>query len=117
MAGGGHGVARGSRGGAPARHGAWGEQRGPPECVTGGVSPLPHPVDILRILGPDVDACWRVVQHREVPVLWPLENRVYGLRDFTIGGPDGVDRCCVPWLTTGRAPSKSIPCLYHEGGR
>ena len=38
-------------------------------------------------------------QQRGVPVLWPLANRAYGLRDFTIAGPDGVGLCCATRLT------------------
>jgi len=55
--------------------------------------PLPHPVGTLRIMVPDVDVSWRLVQQLEAPVLWPIADRAYGLRDFTIVGPDGIGIC------------------------
>jgi hypothetical protein len=38
---------------------------------------------------PDVDNYWALAQKIGAQVLRPLENRSYGLRDFTIAGPDG----------------------------
>ena len=55
--------------------------------------PLPHPVATVRIMVPDVDASWRVAQQMGASILWPLADRAYGLRDFTIVGPDGVGLC------------------------
>ena len=55
--------------------------------------PLPHPVGTLRIMVPDVDAYWRVAQQMGAPILWPIADRAYGLRDCTIVGPDGVGLC------------------------
>jgi hypothetical protein len=38
----------------------------------------------------DVDDYWILSQQMGVQVIRPLENRSYGLRDFTIAGPDGL---------------------------
>lgn len=43
----------------------------------------------VRILVPDVDAIWRRVNERDIPVFAPIADRAYGLRDFTIVDPDG----------------------------
>jgi CBS domain-containing protein len=61
--------------------------------------PMAHPVATLRILVPNVDAYWQVAQQRGMPILWPLENRAYGLRDFAIVGPDDVGLCFATRLT------------------
>jgi catechol 2,3-dioxygenase-like lactoylglutathione lyase family enzyme len=55
--------------------------------------PLPHPVATVRIMVPDVNASWRVAQQMGAAILWPIADRAYGLRDFTIVGPDGVGLC------------------------
>ena len=55
--------------------------------------PLPHPVATVQIMVPDVDAYWRLAQQLEVPVLWPIADRAYGLRDFTLVGPDSIGLC------------------------
>lgn len=55
--------------------------------------PLPHPVGTLRMMVPNVDAYWRLAQDLAVPVLWPIANQAYGLRDFAIAGPDGLGLC------------------------
>jgi hypothetical protein len=60
---------------------------------------------------PDVEAYWQVVQQMEVPVLWPLENRAYGLRDFTIVRPDGVGLCCATHLTDLPGVAQKHPML------
>ena len=48
------------------------------------------PVGNIRILVPNVDDYWTLAQQLGVQVIRPLENRSYGLRDFTIAGPDGL---------------------------
>jgi catechol 2,3-dioxygenase-like lactoylglutathione lyase family enzyme len=55
-------------------------------------APLPpsFPVGNIRILVPNVDDYWSLSQQMGVQVIRPLENRSYGLRDFTIAGPDGL---------------------------
>jgi catechol 2,3-dioxygenase-like lactoylglutathione lyase family enzyme len=52
--------------------------------------PPPFPVGNIRILVPNVDDYWVLSQQMDVQVIRPLENRSYGLRDFTIAGPDGL---------------------------
>lgn len=44
----------------------------------------------VRVLVPDVDRYWTLAQEIGCPVIRPLEDRYYGLRDFTIAGPDGI---------------------------
>lgn len=38
---------------------------------------------------PDVDACWSRARELGVPVVAPIEDRSYGLVDFTVADPDG----------------------------
>jgi catechol 2,3-dioxygenase-like lactoylglutathione lyase family enzyme len=44
----------------------------------------------IRIMVTNVDAVWERLQGLEVETLVSLSNRDYGLRDFTIAGPDGI---------------------------
>jgi catechol 2,3-dioxygenase-like lactoylglutathione lyase family enzyme len=44
----------------------------------------------IRVLVPDVDRYWALAQELGCTVIRPIEDRYYGLRDFTIAGPDGV---------------------------
>jgi catechol 2,3-dioxygenase-like lactoylglutathione lyase family enzyme len=53
-------------------------------------SPLSFPVCNIRILVPNVDDYWTLSQQMGVQVIRSVENRSYGLRDFTIAGPDGI---------------------------
>jgi catechol 2,3-dioxygenase-like lactoylglutathione lyase family enzyme len=57
---------------------------------SGAPSPLINPVGNIRILVPNVDHYWVLSQKLGIPVIQPIENRHYGLRDFTIAGPDGM---------------------------
>ena len=68
--------------------------------------PLPHPVGTLRIMVPDVDAYWRVAQQMGAPILWPIADRAYGLRDFTIVGPDGIGLCFATRLPDRRGTAE-----------
>ena len=43
----------------------------------------------IRIMVPDVDAYWRLATEMGAKVLSSIEDRPYGLRDFTILDPDG----------------------------
>lgn len=43
----------------------------------------------IRIIVPNVDAVWKLVQTLGVEVERPIGDRYYGLRDFTIRDPDG----------------------------
>jgi catechol 2,3-dioxygenase-like lactoylglutathione lyase family enzyme len=44
----------------------------------------------MRVLVPDVDRCWALAHELGARVIRAIEDRPYGLRDFTIAGPDGV---------------------------
>jgi catechol 2,3-dioxygenase-like lactoylglutathione lyase family enzyme len=52
--------------------------------------PLSFPIGNMRILVPNVDDYWTLSQQMGVQVIRSVENRSYGLRDFTIAGPDGL---------------------------
>jgi catechol 2,3-dioxygenase-like lactoylglutathione lyase family enzyme len=54
-----------------------------------GPVPLEPQINI-RVMVPDVDRYWRIALEREIPVFAPIEDRSYGLRDFTIVDPDGI---------------------------
>ena len=43
----------------------------------------------VRVMVPDVDACWARVKKLGAEVIIPIADRYYGLRDFTIADPDG----------------------------
>lgn len=53
-------------------------------------SPPEHPVGNIRIMVPNVDDYWALTQKMGCRVIRSIENRYYGLRDFTIAGPDGI---------------------------
>lgn len=52
--------------------------------------PAAAPTCNIRIMVPDVDRYWRISQELDLRVIQSLEDRDYGLRDFTILSPDGV---------------------------
>ena len=43
----------------------------------------------IRIMVPNVDDYWKLAKEMGARVLSPIEDRRYGLRDFTILDPDG----------------------------
>ncbi len=43
----------------------------------------------VRIMVPDVDACWQRARELGSRVITPIDDRGYGLRDFIIADPDG----------------------------
>jgi catechol 2,3-dioxygenase-like lactoylglutathione lyase family enzyme len=43
----------------------------------------------VRVMVPDVDACWERVKTLDAEIVLPIADRYYGLRDFTIADPDG----------------------------
>jgi len=43
----------------------------------------------VRIMVPDADRYWERARAMGAPVLAPIEDREYGLRDFTVLDPDG----------------------------
>lgn len=51
--------------------------------------PPAYPVANVRVMVPDVDACWERARKVDAVVLAPIADRGYGLRDFTILDPDG----------------------------
>ena len=53
------------------------------------VQPAGFPVANVRVMVPDVDHCWQVANDVGAPVVVPIGDRYYGLRDFTIADPDG----------------------------
>ena len=60
------------------------------EEVEDAPEPGGRTVGNVRVLVPDVDRYWALAQELGCTVIRPIEDRYYGLRDFTIAGPDGV---------------------------
>ena len=53
------------------------------------VQPAEFPAANVRVMVPNVDDCWKVAGDVGAPVVVPIGDRYYGLRDFTIADPDG----------------------------
>jgi catechol 2,3-dioxygenase-like lactoylglutathione lyase family enzyme len=51
--------------------------------------PSPFPCANVRVMVPNVDEYWKLVNEMGAQVIIPLANRYYGLRDFTIADLDG----------------------------
>ena len=49
-----------------------------------------YPVGNIRIMVSNVDSYWNLAQELGTKVFREIGNREYGLRDFTICGPDGI---------------------------
>jgi len=49
-----------------------------------------QPAGNIRIMVSNVDHYWELAQLLGARVIRSIENRYYGLRDFTIAGPDGI---------------------------
>jgi catechol 2,3-dioxygenase-like lactoylglutathione lyase family enzyme len=47
------------------------------------------PAANVRVMVPDVDAHWHRAVAVGLPILAPIADRAYGLRDFTVADPDG----------------------------
>ena len=62
------------------------DQRPPSELA---VQPVRFPPANIRVMVPNVDDYWRLVQDLGARIVAPIEDRSYGLRDFTIADPDG----------------------------
>jgi catechol 2,3-dioxygenase-like lactoylglutathione lyase family enzyme len=60
------------------------------EEVKEAMFPPEYPIGNMRVMVPDVDHYWALAQAIGAQVIRPIENRYYGLRDFTIAGPDGL---------------------------
>ena len=43
----------------------------------------------VRVMVPNVDDYWKLANEAGSPILNPIADRTYGLRDFTIADPDG----------------------------
>ena len=43
----------------------------------------------VRVMVPDVDQLWALANELGATVVIPIDDRYYGLRDFTIADPDG----------------------------
>jgi len=52
-------------------------------------SPPLFPPANVRVMVPDVDEYWALALEIGAPVIIPIGDRYYGLRDFTIADPDG----------------------------
>ena len=57
-----------------------------------------HPQANMRIMVPNVDDYWRLVQESGATVVSPIQDQEYGLRDFTILDPDGIGLRFGTWL-------------------
>jgi catechol 2,3-dioxygenase-like lactoylglutathione lyase family enzyme len=53
-------------------------------------SPPPFPVANIRVMVPDVDEYWALAQRMGARIFKKIDDRYYGLRDFTLVGPDGI---------------------------
>ncbi|MEP7339066.1 MAG: VOC family protein [Acidobacteriota bacterium] len=51
---------------------------------------LAFPVANIRVMVPDVDEYWALAQRMGAHIFKKIDDRYYGLRDFTLVGPDGV---------------------------
>ncbi|HEY7911777.1 MAG TPA: VOC family protein [Blastocatellia bacterium] len=68
---------------------AWDDSRLFIEEVKGAPAP-DRQVGNVRVMVPDVDRHWAKALEIGARVIRPVEDRYYGLRDFTIAGPDGL---------------------------
>jgi catechol 2,3-dioxygenase-like lactoylglutathione lyase family enzyme len=69
---------------------AWGEGLLYLEEIADAPAPNGPLVGNVRVMVDDVDRSWALVQALGCTVVKPIGDRFYGLRDFTIAGPDGV---------------------------
>jgi len=60
------------------------------EEIDGLPDPPSPPACNVRIMVPDVDRYWTLCQELGLPVLRAIDDRYYGLRDFTVVSPDGI---------------------------
>lgn len=47
------------------------------------------PIANVRVMVPNVDDYWKLANEIGAPVIVPIADRYYGLRDFVIADPDG----------------------------
>lgn len=67
-------------------------------------SPAAFPVANLRVMVPNVDECWKVVRELGAPIVLPIGDRYYGLRDFIVADPDGFGVRFASLLNSPSAP-------------
>jgi catechol 2,3-dioxygenase-like lactoylglutathione lyase family enzyme len=79
---------------------AWEEHRFFLEARPDLPSPAPHPQANVRIMVSDVERYWAIAQQLGAPVIKPIADRDYGLRDFTIVDPDGFGLRFGTYLTS-----------------
>jgi catechol 2,3-dioxygenase-like lactoylglutathione lyase family enzyme len=60
------------------------------EQIAGQPVPPATLVANIRIMVPDVDRYWKLCNELKMPVVKPVADRYYGLRDFTVVSPDGL---------------------------
>jgi catechol 2,3-dioxygenase-like lactoylglutathione lyase family enzyme len=53
-------------------------------------APAAFPPANVRVMVPDVDRLWALANEVGATVVIPIDDRYYGLRDFTIADPDGL---------------------------
>jgi len=56
-----------------------------------GAAPGSYPVGNIRVMVPNVDDCWALAKRIGMPIASPIGDRYYGLRDFVVMGPDGLN--------------------------
>jgi catechol 2,3-dioxygenase-like lactoylglutathione lyase family enzyme len=56
-----------------------------------GPTPGSYPVGNIRVMVPNVDDYWSLAQTLGVPVANPIGDRSYGIRDFVVMAPDGLN--------------------------
>ena len=59
------------------------------DAAAAAATPPTFPRASVRVMVPDVDRCWKLANAIRAPIVVPLADRYYGLRDFTIADPDG----------------------------
>src|SRR5262245_2561124 len=53
------------------------------------LEPPTFPLGNIRVMVPNVDDYWKLANEISAPIVIPISDRYYGLRDFTIADPDG----------------------------
>lgn len=53
-------------------------------------SPPPFPLANIRVMVPNVDEYWALAIEMGARIFKKIDDREYGLRDFTMVGPDGI---------------------------
>jgi catechol 2,3-dioxygenase-like lactoylglutathione lyase family enzyme len=56
-----------------------------------GPAPDSYPVGNIRVMVPNVDDYWALAKRLVVAVANPIGDRYYGIRDFVVIGPDGLN--------------------------